>query len=155
MFLADRGVDLRLAEEASAMGFAGLMVDTGDKSAGSLLRHADPRALRALISIARRRGCLSGLAGSLGRGDVSLLRELAPDFAGFRGALCDGDRRGRLDADKVRALRMALRGEEAAASDDGDAGAGWRQRGATLPDAGVESSIRIRGNSFRPSNSIE
>jgi uncharacterized protein (UPF0264 family) len=108
VFLADRGIDLQLATQAAALGFAGLMVDTGDKSTGSLLRHADPARLRSLIAITRDHGCLSGLAGSLTRDDVGLLRQLAPDFAGFRGALCDGDRRGRLDAGKVRALRMAL-----------------------------------------------
>jgi (5-formylfuran-3-yl)methyl phosphate synthase len=34
---------------------------------------------------------------------------LAPDYAGFRGALCDGDRRGRLDPDRLRRLRALLR----------------------------------------------
>lgn len=109
VFLADHGVDLPLVQSAAAMGFAGLMVDTADKSTGPLLRHADTQALQSLISIARSHGCLSGLAGSLGPEDVPLLRRLRPDFAGFRGALCDGDRRGRLDSAKVRALRTALR----------------------------------------------
>ncbi len=109
VFLADAGIDLALVRAAAAMGFAGLMVDTGDKSSGSLLGRADPRTLAALIDVARHQGCLSGLAGSLRREDVTALRRLAPDFAGFRGALCDGDRRGRLDAGKVRDLRSALR----------------------------------------------
>jgi uncharacterized protein (UPF0264 family) len=109
VFLADAGVDAGLVREAARMGFAGLMVDTGDKAAGSLLQHAEPQSLRDLIEVARCHDCLSGLAGSLTHRDLGLLRQLAPDFAGFRGALCDGDRRGRLDAGKVRDLRSALR----------------------------------------------
>jgi uncharacterized protein (UPF0264 family) len=69
------------------------MVDTGDKTAGSLLRWTDVRVLRDLIDVARRHGRLSGVAGSLRRNDIDLLRRLGAGFAGFRGALCDGDRR--------------------------------------------------------------
>jgi len=144
VFLADGGVDLSLVQEAAAMGFAGLMVDTGDKSAGSLLQHADPQSLHELIAVARRRGCLSGLAGSLRRDDVSVLRQLAPDFAGFRGALCDGDRRGRLDPGKLRDLRALLR-------------AGPSQR-VSDPEPGCvsrSSRLRIRESSVLPSTSIE
>jgi uncharacterized protein (UPF0264 family) len=39
---------------------------------------------------------------------VPALCALEPDIAGFRGALCDGARTGRLNPDKVRALREAL-----------------------------------------------
>ena len=111
VFLADAGIDLQLAQAAAPMGFAGLMVDTADKTAGSLLRHADPRKLRSFVAIARGRGCLSGIAGSLGSADVDLLRRLAPDFAGFRGALCDDGRRGRLNPAKIQDLRAALRAQ--------------------------------------------
>ena len=56
-----------LAEQAATLGFAGLMVDTGDKSTGSLLRRADPDVLRAFLAVARRHGRLCGVAGSLAR----------------------------------------------------------------------------------------
>jgi uncharacterized protein (UPF0264 family) len=108
VFLADDGIDLQLAELAATLGFAGLMVDTGDKSTGSLLQRAEPDVLRAFLAVARRHGRLCGLAGSLRADDAGLLRQLAPDYAGFRGALCDGDRRGRLDPDRLRRLRALL-----------------------------------------------
>ena len=138
VFLADRGIDLPPGAGGSELGFAGVMVDTADKSSGSLLRRADPQALRNLVAVARLNGCLSGVAGSLGLADVGMLRQLAPDFAGFRGALCDGDRRGRLDAAKVRALRAALRADEG------------RDRLQPSP----ANDLRIRASSFLPSNSI-
>jgi uncharacterized protein (UPF0264 family) len=143
VFLADRGIDVALVQEAATFGFAGLMVDTGDKSAGSLLARADRRSLRELIAIGRRHGCLTGLAGSLRYDDVDALRELAPDFAGFRGALCDGDRRGRLDQGKLRDLRAALRGEAPV------------RRSASPASAHRVNSSAIRASSAFPSSSIE
>lgn len=146
VFLADGGIDLALAARAATLGFAGLMVDTGDKSTGSLLRHADPESLRGFISVTRGRGLLCGLAGSLRHEDVGLLRQLAPDYAGFRGALCDGDRRGRLEAAKVRDLRASLRGE----SPDGAGLQAPAEPGA----ASASSSARSLGSSVLQRRSI-
>jgi len=148
VFLADGGVDLSLVQEAAALGFAGLMVDTGDKSAGSLLKRADPQCLHDLIGVARRHDCLSGLAGSLRRDDVDVLRQLAPDFAGFRGALCDGDRRGRLDPGRLADLRAALRAD--APQLRGESG---RESGRE-PDGSRSSRFTIRESSVLPSTSI-
>jgi uncharacterized protein (UPF0264 family) len=36
------------------------------------------------------------------------LRELAPDFAGFRSAVCDGARDGELDPERVRRLARLM-----------------------------------------------
>ena len=140
VFLADAGIDLALAEQAAALGFAGLMVDTADKSTGSLLRHVQPQALQAFIALARRHGRLSGIAGSLRQDDVPMLRQLAPDYAGFRGALCDGDRRGRLDPARLRRLRALLRASSQVPEGD---------------DASVRSSLRSRDDSVFDSRSIE
>lgn len=135
VLLADRGIDLGLAEQAAALGFAGLMVDTGDKSTGSLLRHTDLDLLQAFIALARRHGRLCGVAGSLRADDVGLLRQLAPDYAGFRGALCDGDRRGRLDPLRLRRLRALLR-QEPVPADAGGAEPTERAADASRSGAG-------------------
>jgi uncharacterized protein (UPF0264 family) len=140
VFLADGGIDLALAEQAATLGFAGLMVDTADKSTGSLLQHLPPQALRDFLAVARRHGRLCGIAGSLRQDDVPMLRQLAPDYAGFRGALCAGDRRGRLDPARLRRLRALLRAD--------------RQE----PDAvtaSASSSLRRRDDSVFDSSSIE
>ena len=42
-------------------------------------------------------------------GDAALLSALAPDFAGFRSAVCAGDRSGALDPQRLRRLVQALR----------------------------------------------
>ncbi|MDF3838214.1 (5-formylfuran-3-yl)methyl phosphate synthase [Cupriavidus basilensis] len=108
VFLADHGVDLKLVEEACAMGFPAVMADTAAKQAGSLFDRVDMGTLAAMTGMARSRGVKVGLAGSLQPGHLPRLLALAPDFAGFRGALCDGGRAGRLDPAKVAALRAGL-----------------------------------------------
>ncbi|WP_020185165.1 (5-formylfuran-3-yl)methyl phosphate synthase [Methylopila sp. 73B] len=115
VFFADLGVDLALVDAAADAGFAGVMVDTADKAAGGLRRHMDDAALAAFVATARGRHLLTGLAGSLALADVAPLARLAPDYLGFRGALCDGGRTGRLDAEAVARVRAALKGRRAAA----------------------------------------
>jgi len=115
VFFADRGVDLSLVEAAADAGFAGVMVDTADKAAGGLRRHMDDTALSGFVAAARGRNLLTGLAGSLALDDVASLAALAPDYLGFRGALCDGGRTGRLDAEAVARVHDALKGRRAAA----------------------------------------
>jgi len=115
VFFADRGVDLALVEAAADAGFAGVMVDTADKAAGGLRRHMDDAALAGFVATARGRNLLTGLAGSLALADVVPLAALTPDYLGFRGALCDGGRTGRLDADAVAGVRDAIKSRRAAA----------------------------------------
>lgn len=85
-----------------AAGFHGAMIDTADKQAGGLLNMTDCETLRTFVTEARRLGMLCGLAGSLGAGDIEQLAALAPDYLGFRGALCaKGQRNAGIDAQAV------------------------------------------------------
>jgi (5-formylfuran-3-yl)methyl phosphate synthase len=108
LFLADDGLDLALIEYACSAGFPVVMVDTADKRAGSLFDCVEFDTLRQMIARVRGAGAHAGLAGSLRVEHLPLLRALKPAIAGFRGALCEDSRTGRLVADKVRALRVAL-----------------------------------------------
>lgn len=112
VLLADDGIDQRLVDAALGAGrFPALMLDIADKRRGSLLRRHPAAALAAFVARVQSRGSLAGLSGALRAADVPALLALAPHFAGFRGALCAGDRAGALDADRVRALvgRLAAR----------------------------------------------
>jgi dihydroneopterin aldolase len=107
---ADRERDLpRLIAPIADAGFAGIMLDTADKSAGRLLSHAGIPALSAFSRAARDRGLLVGLAGGLEAPDVPRLVSLAPDFLGFRGALCAaGKREAGIDLAAVTAIRKLI-----------------------------------------------
>jgi (5-formylfuran-3-yl)methyl phosphate synthase len=110
VLIADRGLDAALVSHAAGLGFAGLMVDTADKGAGSLFDCAPISALRQFIDSARAASLMCGLAGALRIEHLPQLAALAPDFAGFRTAVCGGDRSGMLDPQRLFALRQATLG---------------------------------------------
>jgi uncharacterized protein (UPF0264 family) len=109
VLIADDAIDGALVEAALRTGaFPALMLDTVDKRGGSLLQRHPAGALAAFVERARAGGCLAGLAGALRAADVEPLLALAPDFTGFRSAVCAGDRAGALDPGRVRDLARRL-----------------------------------------------
>ncbi|MEO5697462.1 MAG: (5-formylfuran-3-yl)methyl phosphate synthase, partial [Burkholderiaceae bacterium] len=92
VFIADTGLDLDAVAHACTLRFPGLMVDTADKRAGSLFDAMPMDALQRFVATARSAGVLVGLAGALSASHAASLRALTPDFAGFRTAVCAGDR---------------------------------------------------------------
>lgn len=109
VLFADRAPDLAgVPARCAAAGFFGVMIDTADKAAGSLIAHLKISALAAFVACARESGLVSGLAGSLRLADIPALAALGADYLGFRSALTTGDRRGDLDPTALRAVRNAL-----------------------------------------------
>jgi len=108
LFLVDSGLDLALIAAACTYGFPIVMVDTAEKSSGTLFDRVSHATLQTMVRAVHEAGARAGLAGSLRAEHVPALCALEPDIVGFRGALCDGARTGQLNPDKVRALREAL-----------------------------------------------
>jgi uncharacterized protein (UPF0264 family) len=108
VFIADRGLDDALVDRALGHGFPGVMIDTADKRAGSLFDLLPRPAIEAFIARARGAGTMVGIAGALRVGDAAVLAALRPDFAGFRSAVCDGDRAGTLQASRLDDLATAM-----------------------------------------------
>jgi len=96
--------------------FPALMVDTADKRVGSLFDVLPDSELQRFVSVVRTSGALVGLAGALRLPQLDALRALGPDFAGFRSAVCAGDRSGELDPGRLRALAAALHAAPALAT---------------------------------------
>ena len=109
VLIADDAIELALVREAlSHDAFPALMVDTQDKLGGSLLARRSAAELHRFIDTVRAHGVLCGLAGALRVADLPGVAALAPDFAGFRSAVCAADRAGALDASRVREIKRAL-----------------------------------------------
>jgi len=108
VFIGDRGVAFEQVEHACRLGFPALMVDTADKRTGSLFDVLSSAELVRFVGMVRASGALVGLAGALRRPQLDALRALGPDFAGFRSAVCAGDRSGELDPERLRDLAAAL-----------------------------------------------
>lgn len=108
VFIADRGIPFGLLDRA--LHFPAVMADTADKLAGSLFDAVPRPDLQRFVAQARGAGVLVGLAGALRPQHLSALAALAPDFAGFRSAVCVGDRGSVLDAGLLRALAARVKG---------------------------------------------
>jgi uncharacterized protein (UPF0264 family) len=111
VLITDQGLDAALLQVACSVRpmFAAVMVDTAAKSAGSVIDRIDASALRAFIERVQASGAWAGVAGALRLCDVDALIELAPDFAGFRSAVCEGDRATALSRIRLHALLGRLR----------------------------------------------
>jgi (5-formylfuran-3-yl)methyl phosphate synthase len=118
VLIADDGLATLPLADALAAPFHAVMLDTQAKAGGSLIDRVGVAALADFVRACRRAGRRCGLAGSLRQAELPTLIALAPDYAGFRGAVCEGDRRGALEAARLAALVGALRpdGSDAASA---------------------------------------
>ena len=111
VFIADHGFEWTHVEHACALGFPGVMADTADKLAGSLFDAVALPELKRFVDTVRSGGvggAMVGLAGALRILHEPQLRALAPDFAGFRTAVCVGDRSSAIDPQRLLALTSLL-----------------------------------------------
>lgn len=109
VLFADEAPDLSLLPDLATAGFHGVMLDTAHKNGKRLPDHISAEELRRFVRQAKSLKLFTGLAGSLHESDISLLLPVAPDYLGFRGALCDQSNRTRaLDGSRIRYLLEVL-----------------------------------------------
>ena len=109
VMFADSGADISLAPMLKQAGFAGAMIDTRGKRGKGLLAYYEPPALAKFVDAFHEHQLLAGLAGSLELPDIPRLLPLAPDFLGFRAALCgEYGRTGAIEAKAVRVVRELI-----------------------------------------------
>ena len=97
-----------VVEAAAEAGARGVLLDTYRKDGRNLLDSLGLSRLEQCLRAARLAGLTTAAAGSLGPGNLAQLPAQDIDILGFRGAACAGGRNGRLDRDRVHALRQAL-----------------------------------------------
>ena len=115
VLFADDAIELDWLPMLAKAGFTGAMLDTANKQGGSLTTLRDGRFLGEFVDETHRAGLLCGLAGSLRAVDIAPLSRLNPDYLGFRGALCGGQRTDALDSAAVRELLAHIRNTPPAA----------------------------------------
>lgn len=109
VLFADTQPNVAFIKNLSQAGFRGVMLDTMDKSAGSLRQLLTDQQLKQFIDIARGYAMLTGLAGSLRIEDIAPLVALQADYLGFRGALCRQHlRTAELDAGQIITIKDCL-----------------------------------------------
>ena len=85
-----------------------LLIDTFDKSRGSISTYFSLQELKHFLSAARAANLTTVLAGSLTPVLVRELLPLAPDFLAVRGAVCRGGRTGTVEESLVADLVQML-----------------------------------------------
>jgi (5-formylfuran-3-yl)methyl phosphate synthase len=99
----------RVLAHAVELRCAAVLLDTYDKSRGSLCDHFARADLERYIAAAHIGGLLCVVAGSLGWSEIRQLLPLGPDYVAVRGAACAGNRNGPLDRARVRRLVAIVR----------------------------------------------
>ena len=95
-------------DAAGSVGVAGVLLDTWSKGGRHLFNWIEPEAVRNLVNQARCAGLLTALAGGLGPEQLPAACQVDPDIVGFRGALCQGGRDGKVSRARVRRLKTLL-----------------------------------------------
>lgn len=110
VLMADQSPDFEIVRDLAQNRFAGVMLDTADKSSGRLPDIMSQKKLHAFVALAKQYGLVAGLAGSLQRHHIAQLAALNPDVLGFRGALCRDGRASELDAARIANVRDEISG---------------------------------------------
>ena len=100
--------DMALLASLAAAGFAGVMLDTADKSRGALTQILSAAEIKSFIALAHKHNLISGLAGSLRVADIEPLLGYGPGVIGFRGALCIGGRTGAFSSANIDSVARAM-----------------------------------------------
>jgi len=105
VLFADTQPDISIIKSLKNTGFTGVMLDTMDKSKGSLTQIMSASEIHDFVSTSKDAQLLCGLAGSLKKDDITKLLNLKVDYLGFRGALCEKhNRTAQLDYDSINSI---------------------------------------------------
>ncbi|HEV2970899.1 MAG TPA: (5-formylfuran-3-yl)methyl phosphate synthase [Pirellulales bacterium] len=95
-------------DQGNRLGCRAMLIDTFDKRGRGLLGLWSIDELRTRIAAARAAGMLIVLGGQVTELHLPRLLPLEADFIAVRGAVCRGDRSGRLDPARVTLLKHRL-----------------------------------------------
>jgi uncharacterized protein (UPF0264 family) len=114
VLFADTQPDISIIKSLKNTGFTGVMLDTMDKSKGSLPQIMSASEIHDFVSTSKDADLLCGLAGSLKKNDIPELLNLEVDYLGFRGALCEQhNRTAKLDYDSINSILHYFNNETA------------------------------------------
>lgn len=93
----------------SNAGFYGVMYDTAEKNGATFQEYFTVEEIHAIANTVQVKGIMFGIAGSLCLEHVAAVKEIAPDYIGFRGGVCLGNqRRAQLSPEKIKELRELM-----------------------------------------------
>jgi uncharacterized protein (UPF0264 family)/CheY-like chemotaxis protein len=109
VLFADTQPDFAVIDSLKKAGFKGVMLDTMNKSNGSLTQVMTKTDIAQFVRLAKDRQLLCGLAGSLRLDDIAELMPYQPDYLGFRGALClEHNRTAQLNKSSIIRIKQTM-----------------------------------------------
>lgn len=99
---------MELPVVASECGADVVMVDTAIKDGRTTFEFMTESEICDFITSGHDLGMEVAIAGTIKFGDLELLRRVAPDIIGVRGAVCGGDRSGTIKEELVRRMKADL-----------------------------------------------
>ena len=100
---------LTLPEIAYSVNADGVMIDTRIKDGRNTFNHLSLNELKQFVSKAKKYGLITALAGGLNIEHVEAAYKLGFDVIGFRTAVCDGGRLGKLSKDKICTFKNIIK----------------------------------------------
>jgi uncharacterized protein (UPF0264 family) len=95
-------------ETACEIGCPAVLLDTRNKSGGTLFDHFDGQQLPKFVRQVQTAGLAAVIAGSLSAAQLGRAVETGADIIAVRGAACEGGRAGRISSERVRILRERI-----------------------------------------------
>ncbi len=102
--LAESPPSAEVLEVAATLDCAAVLVDTYDKSGGTLLRHWSVEQLTRSLVESRSAAPLAVVGGSLDIESAQVAAACGADYVAVRGAVCPGDRSSSIDGELVGLL---------------------------------------------------
>jgi hypothetical protein len=93
-----------IPEVAEESGADVAMLDTAVKDGKKLTEILNLDLLSNFVEDAHQRGLKVALAGSLKKDDIPTIQKIGADIIGFRGAVCEGGREGKISEKKLREI---------------------------------------------------
>lgn len=111
VLFADQKPDFSIIKTFKEAGFSGVMLDTMDKSRGSLTKVMSKQEIKEFVVATKSQQMLCGLAGSLRQEDIKQLQNLQANYLGFRGAICRQQNRvASLDKQALQTIHRTISG---------------------------------------------
>ena len=112
VLMVDKGLNIDFVEfvinSNISKNLFGIMIDTKYKIKNNLFDVINLSTIKKLFNKLDSYSLPYGVAGSLSKSNSEIIKQLKPFWAGYRGGVCNGDRKGALSAIKIKSIIKSL-----------------------------------------------
>lgn len=113
VLMVDKGLNIDFLEfvirAKVSKNLFGIMIDTKYKIKSNLFDVVNIDKINEVFKKIDSFNLPYGMAGSLDKSNSKVIKQIRPFWAGYRGGVCNGDRKGALSENKIRLLKKSLK----------------------------------------------